>query len=136
MDPISVLLVDDNPTFLRIVERFLQSQEGLRVVGTASNSQGALEQAQALAPQVVLLDLAMPGTNGLETIPQLRQALPDTRIIILTLLDVQGYRSAALSAGADGFVSKSALNLDLVPTIRNLAAAQAGDGFACNGQKE
>lgn len=136
MDPISVLLVDDNPTFLRIVERFLQSQEGLRVVGTASSSQGALEQAQALAPQVVLLDLAMPGTNGLETIPQLRLALPDTRIIILTLLDVQGYRSAALSAGADGFVSKSALNLDLVPTIRNLAAPQAGDGFACNGQKE
>jgi DNA-binding NarL/FixJ family response regulator len=134
MEPITVLLVDDNPTFLRIVERFLQSHEGLCVVGTACNSQGALAQARALSPQVILLDLAMPGTNGLETVPQLRRALPDTRIIILTLLDVQGYRSAALSAGADGFVSKSALNLDLVPTIRQLVGAPASDTGASNGQ--
>jgi len=118
---ISVLLVDDNPTFLRIAARFLQSQEGVVVVGTASGGKESLVKAKELQPQVILLDLAMPDLPGLEAIPRLRDMLPEAGIIALTLLDTKGYRQAALAAGADDFIPKVALNTDLLPAIRRVA---------------
>ena len=123
MAPISVLLVDDNPTFLRIVTRFLQEHDDIQIVGTANDGFGALNQAKTFEPQVVVVDLAMPGMSGLEAIPRLRASLPQTRIIALTLLDTTGYRKAALEAGADVFVPKANLNENLLPTIRQLAHA-------------
>jgi len=120
MDTIAVLLVDDNPTFLRIAARFLDGHEGITVVGMATNGREALGQAHALRPQVILLDLAMPDLSGLETIPLLRAALPDTGIIILTMLDTNGYRQAALAAGADDFVPKADIKARLVPTIQRV----------------
>lgn len=125
MDPISVLLVDDNPTFLRVLTRFLlqQYQDEVRVVGTASCGMAALARAQELRPRVILLDLAMPGLPGLNTIPRLRTMLPDVGIIALTLLDPNGYREAALAAGANEFVAKATLATDLLPAIRRVARA-------------
>ena len=125
MNPISVLIADDNPTFLRIVTRFLeeQSRKTVSVVATARGGEEALAQAEALRPQVVLIDLNMPGLSGLEAIPRLRRALPDAGIIAVTLLDTDGYRQAALAAGADDFVSKMTLNTDLLPAIRRVALA-------------
>ena len=121
MTLISVLLVDDNPTFLRIVTRYLQEHDDISIVGTANDGYEALHQAKLLHPQVVVLDLAMPGMNGLETIPQLRSFLPKTRIIALTLLDTNGYRQAALDVGADSFVPKTGLNEKLLPAIRRFS---------------
>jgi DNA-binding NarL/FixJ family response regulator len=121
MAPISVLLVDDNPTFLRILRRFLGEEEGLLVVGTASSGEEALAIAQGQQPQVILLDLAMPGLGGLNTIPRLRSKMPDVSIIALTVLDSSGYREAALAAGADDFVAKADLSTDLVPAIHRLS---------------
>jgi DNA-binding NarL/FixJ family response regulator len=120
MSPVSVLLVDDSPLFLDITTRFLQEecQGEVVVVGVAGGGEEALAKAQPLHPQVVLVDLNMPGMSGLEAIPRLRQALPDAGIIALTLLDAEVYRQAALAAGADGFVSKSTLYTDLLPAIR------------------
>ena len=125
MNPISVLIADDNPTFLRIVARFLeeQSRETVSVVATARGGEEALIQAEALRPQVVLIDLKMPGLSGLEAIPRLRRALPDARIIAVTLLDTDAYRQAALAAGADDFVPKTTLNAELLPAIRRVALA-------------
>jgi DNA-binding NarL/FixJ family response regulator len=125
MDPISVLLVDDNPTFLRVLTRFLlqQYQDEVRVVGTASCGMAALARAQELRPRVILLDLAMPVLPGLNTIPRLRIMLPDVGIIALTLLDPNGYREAALAAGANEFVAKATLATDLLPAIRRVARA-------------
>ena len=125
MNPISVLIADDNPTFLRIVARFLeeQSRETVSVVATARGGEEALIQAEALRPQVVLIDLKMPGLSGLEAIPRLRRALPDARIIAVTLLDTDAYRQAALAAGADDFVPKTTLNAELLPAIRRVAFA-------------
>lgn len=120
MKPISILIVDDNATFLRIAARFLQQSGDVVVVGTARNGHEALAQAQTLNPQVVLMDLAMPGLPGLQAIPHLRARLPEVSVIVLTLLDANSYRSAALAAGADGFVSKAALNTDLIPLIRRI----------------
>ena len=125
MNPISVLIADDNPTFLRIVTRFLeeQSRKTVSVVATARGGEEALAQAEALRPQVVLIDLNMPGLSGLEAIPRLRRALPDAGIIAVTLLDTDGYRQAALAAGADDFVSKMTLNTELLPAIHRVALA-------------
>ena len=120
MSPISVLLVDDNPTFLRIASRFLEKHDEVVLVGTAEGGVRALAQAQELRPQVILLDLAMPDLPGLEVIPRLREAVPEMRIIALTMLDTEEYRKAALAAGADEFIPKADLNTDLLPAIRRV----------------
>ncbi len=120
--PISVLLVDDNPTFLNIAARFLRehSDDLVDVVGLAQGGNEALELAQELAPQVVLLDLSMPDLPGLELIPLLRENVPETHIIVLTLMDTQGYREAVTTAGADAFIPKAALSKELLPAIQQV----------------
>jgi len=129
MAPISVLLVDDNPTFLRILGDFLGEEEDILVVGMARSGEEALVKAKELRPQVILLDLAMPGLNGFNTIPRLRSMMPDVRIIALTVLDANGYREAALTAGADDFVAKANLNTHLVPAIRRVVeSGRSGRG--------
>lgn len=121
----SVLLVDDNPSFLHILTRFLHeyNQGEVVVVGTADGDEQALVQARELRPDIVLIDLAMPGLPGLKAIPLLRAALPNLGVITLTLSDASGYRDAALAAGADGFVSKATVNTDLLPAIRRVMQA-------------
>lgn len=123
MKPISVLLVDDNPAFLRIATRFLQVHDDILVIGAAGGGEEALALAQDLQPDVVLIDLAMPGLSGLATIPLLRAMLPEVGIIALTVLDIKSYRQAALEAGANDFVPKASLNTDLPPIIRRVAQA-------------
>jgi DNA-binding NarL/FixJ family response regulator len=123
MDQISILLVDDNPSFLNIAKRFLQGYDDIVVVDALCGGEDALEKAQGLNPDIVLIDLYMPSLPGLTIIPLLRTALPNVGIIVLTLMDAEGYQQAALEAGADEFVPKVTLNTDLLPTIRRLAQA-------------
>lgn len=120
MTPISVMLVDDNPTFLRAASQFLGAHDGVTVVGTANGGEEALEKAQALRPQVVLIDLAMPGLPGLKAIPRLREMLPKSGIIALTVMNTQGFREAALDAGANMFIPKAQMRTDLLPAIGQL----------------
>jgi CheY-like chemotaxis protein len=117
MDPLRVLFVDDSSTFVSIAARFLSTQGGLVLVGAASGGKEALTLTQELQPDVILLDLAMPGMSGLEAIPRLREIRPAVGIIALTLMGSSGYREAALSAGADDFVTKADLTSTLVPAI-------------------
>jgi DNA-binding NarL/FixJ family response regulator len=137
MAPIPVLLVDDNLTFLRILENYLQElhHDEVVVVGSTGQAEVALAKAKNLRPEVILLDLAMPGLPGLEAIPQLRGMLPGTGIIALTLLEATAYREAALAAGADAFVPKATLHTDLLPAIRRVVQAnrttQAVRGRSC-----
>jgi len=121
MKPISVLLVDDNPAFLRIVTRFLQEHDDIVIVGAADGGEEALALARDLQPDIVVIDLAMPGLSGLETIPRLRAVLPEVGIIALTVLDINSYWQAALAAGANDFVPKARLNTELLPAIRRVA---------------
>ena len=124
MKPISVLLVDDNPTFLSIVERYLQAEEKITVVAAVEGGEEALALVNRLKPDIVLTDLAMPKVSGMETILRMRAAWPKMGIVALTLLDTTGYRQAALTAGADDFVAKDALNTELLPTIQRVVAAK------------
>ncbi len=121
MPPIRLMLIDNNSTFLQILTRFLQRFPEVAVVGAAHSGEEAVSQVALLRPGVVLLDLAMPGLNGMETIPLLRQALPQAKIIILTLLGHETYRQAAMAAGADGFLAKANLDSELLPAIRKVA---------------
>lgn len=128
MSPISVLIVDNNPIFLGAATQFLNQQDPDRVTvaGTATDGETAITLVQALQPEVVLLDLSMPGLSGLETLPLLKDAMPNVIVIILTLLDTAEYRQAALSAGADAFVPKAVLSTELMPAIWNSAARTDG----------
>ena len=117
---VCVLLVDDHEPFLRAAADFLQRQHELAVVGLLHGGEEALAQAQSLRPHVILIDLNMPGLNGLETISRMRVMLPEVGIIALTLLDPKAYRQAALAAGADDFVAKANLTTDLLPAIRQV----------------
>lgn len=119
--PISVLMIDDNLTFLRIATRFLDAYDDVVVIGTVSEGEIALAQAQALQPDVVLVDTAMSSLQeGLKFIPQLRAVLPRVGIIALTLIGTDGYRQAVLEAGADDFVPKAAMGADLLSAIRRV----------------
>lgn len=120
MMSISILLVDDHLTFLRLTTSFLQQFNDLIVVATAHEGEDALAKAVALQPHIILLDLAMPGLSGLEVIPRLRTVVPQVGIIILTKHRLAGYQKAALTAGADEFVSKATMGDDLLPAIRRV----------------
>lgn len=119
---ISVMLVDDETTFLRIETLFLEThyRNEIHVVGTASGGEECLAKAQLLAPEVVLIDLNMPGLSGLQTIPLLRIMFPEMRIIALTLNDSQHSRRAVLAAGGNELVSKATMSTDLMPAIRRV----------------
>ena len=138
MNRISVLIVDNNPIFLRATTTFLQHyhSDELVIVGTAVESKEALSQAKVLQPQLVLVELCMPGVDGFDFVPRLRLSLPQTRIVALTLLDVSGYRQSALGAGADDFVSKVKLDTDLLPAIRRLIPGNVTCDQAANAYVE
>ncbi len=127
MEPTTVFLIDDNATFRRIAVQFIETQPDIVVIGTAERGDQALELLPALKPDIALIDLAMPGLPGLETIPQLRALMPQLRIIALTVMDTPGFRQAALNAGADAFISKAALRTELILTIRRLMTARQRD---------
>jgi DNA-binding NarL/FixJ family response regulator len=129
---VSVLLVDDSAVFLNAARRFLQDRcaEEVNVVGTASGGDRAIVQAEALRPQVVVLDLRMPGMTGLEMIPCLRTLLPAVRIVMLTQLEARGYREAALATGADEFVSKASMDSDLLPAIQRVTRDLENSGLS------
>lgn len=122
MSHITILLVDDNPTFLRILAQFIEEdgRNEMAVICQAGGGYEALSAAEKLRPQVVLIDLEMPDLHGLVLIPRLRKILPEAGLIVLSMLDTEGYREAAFSVGADGFVSKAAMLSELVPAIHRL----------------
>ena len=117
MDKIRLLLVDDSIAFLDIAASFLSNHENLIIVGTAQNGNEALSLAADLHPDVVLLDVNMPGLSGIEITPHLRKILPEAGIIVLSFQNSDIYEEAALVAGADDFIPKDTLVYSLIPAI-------------------
>jgi two-component system nitrate/nitrite response regulator NarL len=116
-EPVSVLLVDDNPTFLRTATFFLEQSGEMIVVGAVTDGQEALDRVHDLDPDVVLLDLVMPGMTGWQIIARLRAERPEIGIIAMSVWEIDSYREAALEAGADEFVSKAVISTELLPAI-------------------
>ena len=116
---ISVLLVDDHPVVVEGVRRVLETSDDISVAGVAHDASGALEQARALKPDVILLDLRMPGASGVQATRRLREQDIRSAVIILTSYGDQAYVRQALEAGADGYLLKSTPPDQLISAIRS-----------------
>jgi len=106
--PITIFLCDDVPELRALVRYGLEEDPGLRVVGEAGDARSAVDQAAELRPDVVLLDLSMPGMDGLEAIPRLREVAPGTAIVVFSGFAAERMRDAALDLGAADYVEKGA----------------------------
>lgn len=109
MGKIRVLIADDHIDFRRVVHEFLDRLPNVEVVGEASDGDEAVRQIEALSPDVVLMDIAMPHTTGLEATRIIKQRWPALRVLIATMHDNPIYRLQAMEAKADGFILKTAL---------------------------
>lgn len=119
-----ILLADDH-TILRSGLRFmLSSQEGLEIVGEASTGVETLKQGEVLQPDLILLDLSMPGISGLDVLPTLRRLAPSSKILVLTMHDDKRYLNQALQNGASGYVLKKAADTELITAIRAVLAGE------------
>lgn len=103
-----VLLVDDHPAMLMAMRNLLEKQIVFTIAGTASDGEDCLIKAREIEPQLILLDLDMPKTDGFEVIRRLRILLPQTRILVLSSMDEQVYGGRVRSLGSHGFVNKTA----------------------------
>jgi DNA-binding NarL/FixJ family response regulator len=114
---VRVVLVDDSLSFQRIASGFLSQQNSLELVGLCSRADEISELVNSHRPDVVLLDLAMPGRSGLAAIPGLKVSYPEMKVVVLSLFESAAYRKAAFAAGADEFVAKQSMGMDLMPAI-------------------
>lgn len=122
-DPLTldVLVVDDHPMMRRGVIELLELEDNINPVGEASNGTEALEKALSLEPDLILLDLNMPGMNGIETIKAMRAAGVDSRILLFTVSDDHRNVVDALKEGADGYLLKDMDPEQLIDSIRKAA---------------
>jgi DNA-binding NarL/FixJ family response regulator len=121
---IRILVVDDHPVLRDGVAAIVQNQVDMEMVGEARNGAEAVERFRALRPDVTLMDLQMPGMNGVDAITAIRAEYPGARIIVLTTYagDVQAVR--ALKAGALGYLLKNSLRTELIDAIRDVHRGQ------------
>lgn len=126
MKPIRILLADDHAVLRAGLQALLDTRTDMTVIGEATDGAALLPLAQDTQPDVILLDLSMPRLSGLDVLPLLRQHVPHTRILILTMHDDQSYLQRALKAGAAGYVLKKAADVELISAIH---AVMRGDVY-------
>jgi DNA-binding NarL/FixJ family response regulator len=122
--PIRVLLVDDHAMVRRGMRDFLELHDDIEIVGEAVDGGDAIEQAGALRPDIVVMDLMMPGIDGIEATARIRAALPEVEVIALTSFVEEARVLAAIEAGAAGFLLKDAEADELAAAIRAAAAGE------------
>ncbi len=121
---ITVLLADDHPLVRRGFRRILEDDSSVVVVGEASDGDEAVRLAKLVRPQVVLIDYAMPGMNGVAATRAILRDAPDTKVVVLSMHSEDTLVRHALEAGARGYVLKSAIDLDLAAVVRRAAAGE------------
>ena len=119
-DSVRILVVDDSEPWRRQVCYMLQTRPEFRVVGEAADGLEAVQQAQELKPDLILMDIGLPSLNGLEAANRIRQFTPDARIVFLTQNSDRDVRRAALSAGAQGYVLKADASAELFAAIEGV----------------
>lgn len=124
MNPITVILVDDHDVVRTGLRSFLNTQADVKVVGEARNGEEAVQSACELKPDLVIMDITMPGMDGLEATRQLKARNPECLVLALTVHEDKQYFMEMLAAGASGYITKQAAADDLVAAIRAVAAGQ------------
>ena len=122
---ITVLLVDDHSLVRRGFRRMLEDEADMEVVGEAGDGEEAIKLANKLRPQVVVMDCALPGMNGLQATRQIIEDSPDTAVLMLSMHSENTWVRQAIEAGAKGYVLKNALELELGAAIRKVAAGES-----------
>ena len=118
--PITVLLVDDHPIFLKGLRLLFDEEQDIRVVGEAGDGRAAIEQAQELSPDVVVMDISMPNMNGIEATRQIISGSPTTKVMALSIHAGKQFVKDMLGAGASGYILKDSVPEELVEGIRKV----------------
>lgn len=118
--PIKIMLVDDHPLFLAGLKQLLDMQDDMKVVGEAGDGAEVVEEALNVRPDVVLMDVRMPGVGGIEATRRLKQVLPQVKIIVLTVSDEDHHLFEALKGGAEGYLLKSIKPERLLSSLRGI----------------
>jgi two-component system response regulator NreC len=121
---IRVLVVDDHAVVRAGIRRVLDAESDIETVGEAATAERAVFEALETKPDVVLMDVVMPGKTGIEGLPALLQALPDVRVLMLSMQDDPRYVREAFEAGASGYVLKEAADTDVVDAVRVVASGE------------
>ena len=119
---VRILVVDDHATVRQGLKLLIDNQPDMEVIGEAADGHGVLEQANALKPDIVLMDISMPGLNGLVATRTLKRVQPAVRVIVLTRHDDDTYLQELLRAGASGYVLKQSAPTEFLQAIRAVAA--------------
>ena len=128
-----ILIVDDNERIRRGVFNILASKKNWNVCGEARDGMEAIRKARELLPDLILLDISMPGLNGLEAARLLRQEIADTKILLMSQYDPIPLLPGAIQAGANGCVDKSRLGTDLLSCIERISGISEALGIAIPG---
>lgn len=123
--PITVVVVDDQELMRMGLNMVLEAQDDIEVVGEAADGIGALEAVARLSPTVVLMDVRMPGIDGVTATRRIAESDSDARVLVMTTFDLDEHALGALRAGASGFLLKDTPPEDLVSAIRSVAAGDA-----------
>jgi len=118
-ESVRILIADDHTIVRHGLARLLEEQPDLKVVGEANNGQKAVDQALALKPDIVIMDIAMPRMNGIEAAKRIRKQLPKTKILILSMYSHEHYIHELLETGVSGYLLKDSSGRDIIKAIRS-----------------
>ena len=121
---IGVLLVDDHKLIRTGIKLMLDKTADIRVLGEASSGEEAVERARALKPQVILMDVSMPGIGGLEATRKLAMSLPDAKVIVLSAQTAEPFPMRLMEAGASGYLTKDTAEDEIITAIRRVHAGE------------
>lgn len=123
-EAINILLVDDHQMFRAGIRALIEAEERFEVIGEASSGDEAVDRVRELKPDIVIMDLAMPGSNGLEATRRISALELDTDVLVLTVHAEEEYLVPVVEAGASGYLTKTSADTDLIEAIRVVARGQ------------
>jgi DNA-binding NarL/FixJ family response regulator len=118
MKTVKVLIADDDERFRWRIGQFLATEPCVEIIGEAASGQEAVSRARELRPDIVLMDVRMPGMNGVSATRCLKEEMPDLKVIVLSVYDLDEYRDAALASGASAYVVKKSMIEELIPAMK------------------
>lgn len=120
-----VIIVDDHALVREGIIAFLKFHDDIEVVGEAANGLQAIEKVEKLRPDIVLMDISMPGLGGIEATVEIKKRYPETKVLIVTQYDDREYVSRLLKAGVSGYILKHAVGTDLISAIRAVSRGES-----------